>query len=122
MRFLADMGVSQAVVIWLRENRHVAWHLRERGLQRLPDREIFRLAGEEGRIVLTFDLDFSEIAALSRQTTSVILFRLTNERSANVVRRLESALGQESGALESGAILTIEEHRVRIRRLPLGSS
>ena len=37
MRFLADMGVSPRVVDWLRAQGHDARHLREEGLQRLPN-------------------------------------------------------------------------------------
>ncbi|MHB1422433.1 MAG: DUF5615 family PIN-like protein [Gemmataceae bacterium] len=58
MRFLADMGVSQQVVEWLRTNGRAAVHLHDEGLQRLPNGEIFQKAGREQRIVLTFDLDF----------------------------------------------------------------
>jgi hypothetical protein len=65
MRFLADMGVSQQVVEWLRTNGHDAVHLRDEGLQRLPNGDIFQKAGREQRIVLTFDLDFGEILAAS---------------------------------------------------------
>jgi predicted nuclease of predicted toxin-antitoxin system len=36
MRFLADMGISQRVVEWLRTKGHDAVHLRDEGLQRLP--------------------------------------------------------------------------------------
>jgi len=57
MKFLADMGVSMRVVNWLRRGTHDVVHLRERGLQRLPDVEIFKLAASEQRIILTFDLD-----------------------------------------------------------------
>ena len=53
MRFLADMGVSQQVVAWLRAAGHDAVHLRDEGLHRLPNGEIFRKAGREQRIVLT---------------------------------------------------------------------
>ena len=60
MRFLADMGLSARVVDWLRQSGHDVVHLSDRGLQRLPNGEIFRLAAED-RIVLTFDLDFGEI-------------------------------------------------------------
>ena len=63
MRFLADMGVSQQVVEWLRTHGHDAVHLRDEGLQRLPNGEIFQKAAREQRIVLTFDLDFGEILA-----------------------------------------------------------
>jgi predicted nuclease of predicted toxin-antitoxin system len=37
MRFLADMGVNVQIVQWLRQNGEDAVHLRDEGLQRLPD-------------------------------------------------------------------------------------
>ena len=81
MRFLADMGVAQPVVEWLRTKGHEAVHLRDEGLHRLPDDEIFQKAAREQRIVLTFDLDFGEILAASGgHIVSVILFRLRNTR------------------------------------------
>jgi predicted nuclease of predicted toxin-antitoxin system len=83
MRFLADMGVSQQVVEWLRANQHGTTHLSDEGLQRLPNGEIFQKASREQRIVLTFDLDFGEILAGSGdKVVSVILFRLRNTRTA----------------------------------------
>jgi predicted nuclease of predicted toxin-antitoxin system len=63
MRFPADMGVSNRVVEWLRERSHDAVHLREQGLQRMSNGDIFQKAFAEQRIVLTFDLDFGEILA-----------------------------------------------------------
>ena len=90
MRFLADMGVSQQVVEWLRANGHEAVHLRDEGLQRLPNGEIFQKASREHRIVLTFDSDFGEILAASGgQIVSVILFRLRNTRANFVIQRLD---------------------------------
>jgi hypothetical protein len=64
VRFLADMGVSMRVVEWLRNNGHDVTHLREQGLQRLPNGGIFKKAVAEDRVIVTFDLDFGEIAAL----------------------------------------------------------
>ena len=61
-----EMRVSMRVVEWLRQNGHNAVHLRDRGLERLPNGGIFAMAVEENRVVLTFDLDFGEIVALSR--------------------------------------------------------
>jgi predicted nuclease of predicted toxin-antitoxin system len=65
VRFLADTGVSLRVVAWLREQGRDARHLRGENLHRLPNGEIFQKALAEERIILTFDLDFAEIAALS---------------------------------------------------------
>jgi predicted nuclease of predicted toxin-antitoxin system len=121
MRFLADMGVSQSVVHWLRSNGHDAIHLREQGLQRLPNGEIFQKAASEDRVVLTFDLDFGEILAGSGgKKVSVILFRLQNARSGNVVGHLQKVLQQYSVALEAGAIIVVQEGRHRVRLLPIG--
>ena len=121
MRFLADMGVSMRVVVWLRSGVHDVVHLSEQGLQRLPNGDIFQKAHAEQRVVLTFDLDFGEILAGSeRQIVSVILFRLHNARSENVIARLDAVLSQSNTELLVGAIIVVEETRHRIRKLPIG--
>jgi predicted nuclease of predicted toxin-antitoxin system len=122
MRFLADMGVSQQVVEWLRTNGHDAVHLRDEGLQRLPNGEIFQKAGREQRIVLTFDLDFGEILAASAgQIVSVVRFRLRNTRADFVIQRLDDVLNRSSTELSQGAIVVVEDGRHRVRKLPIGS-
>lgn len=121
MRFLADMGVDVRIAQWLREQGHDAKHVRDEGLQRLPNGEIFHKALAEQRVILTFDLDFGEIAALAKgRTISVILFRLHNTRTPHVVERLSAVLGDSTKALEQGAVVVVEESRHRIRSLPIG--
>jgi predicted nuclease of predicted toxin-antitoxin system len=121
MQFLADMGVSQRIVAWLRQQGHDAIHLREQGLHRLPNGQIFIKAASEQRIILTWDLDFAEILALSgTNIVSAVIFRLLNTRSANVIRRLEHVLGISAQDLAEGAIIAVEESRHRVRLLPLG--
>jgi predicted nuclease of predicted toxin-antitoxin system len=120
--FLGRHGRIAASVEWLRTNGHEAVHLRDEGLQRLPNGEIFQKAGREQRIVLTFDLDFGEILATSGgQIVSVILFRLRNTRASFVIQRLEDVLNQSSPALSQGAIVVVEDGRHRVRSLPIGS-
>ncbi len=75
MRFLADMGVSMRVVEWLREQRHNVAHLRDENLQRKLDSDIFLKPATEGRVLLTFDLDFGKIVALSTQAAET--FKVT---------------------------------------------
>lgn len=114
------MGVSPRVVEWLRRQGHETSHLREEGLQRLPDDEIFDKAISELRIVLTFDLDFAEITALSGlREVGVVIFRLANTRTGNVIQRLAVVLAGSSEALQKGAIVTVEDSRYRIRELPI---
>jgi predicted nuclease of predicted toxin-antitoxin system len=121
MRFLADMGVSQRVITWLKDHGHEAVHLREQGLQRLENGDIFVKASREGRVILTWDLDFAEILALSgTHTVSAVVFRLINTRSAHVIARLERVLAESAHDLETGAIISVEDGRHRVRLLPLG--
>ena len=115
------MGVSLSVARWLREQGHDIAELRDQGLHRLPDSEIFAKARAENRIVLTFDLDFGEIAALSRaRTPSVIIFRLRNTRTPAVIARLATVLGSVAAELARGAVVVVEESRHRVRLLPVG--
>jgi predicted nuclease of predicted toxin-antitoxin system len=121
MRFLADMGLDTRVVKWLKDKGHDAKHLRDEGLQRIPNGEIFDKAISEKRVILTFDLDFAEIVALSKgQKASVILFRLHNTRTSHLISRLSTVLSESAEALEKGAVIVVEEFRHRVRFLPIG--
>jgi predicted nuclease of predicted toxin-antitoxin system len=121
MRFLADMGVDIRIVKWLREKGHDATHLRDEGLHRMPNGEIFDKAISENRVILTFDLDFAEIVALSKgEKASVVLFRLHNTRTSRLISRLDTVLSESGEALDRGAVIVIEESRHRVRFLPIG--
>src|SRR5260370_15954311 len=123
MRFLADMGVDMAVVDWLRTLGHDAIHLREERLHRLPDKDVFAKGIAEKRVIITFDLDFGEILALSGEATvSVILFRLHNTRTPTVISRLSAVLAADADALAKGAVIVVEDGRHRVRDLPINPS
>ena len=73
----------------------------------------------ESRIILTFDLDFGEIVALSKsRKVSVILFRLRNTTTPFVIKRLDTVMAESASLLEEAHIVIIEENRYRIRKLP----
>jgi predicted nuclease of predicted toxin-antitoxin system len=119
MRFLADMGVDMRVVQWLRQKGHDAKHLREEGLHRIANGEIFEKAISGNRVIITFDLDFGEIVALSKgQKASVVLSRLHNTRASHLINRLATVLSDATDALEKGAAIVVEESRHRVRYLP----
>jgi predicted nuclease of predicted toxin-antitoxin system len=80
---------------WLNSQGHDATHLRDEGLQRLPNGGVFEKAIAESRVVVTFDLDFGEIVALSKgRKTGVILFRLRNTRTSFVIQQI-ACLGSD---------------------------
>jgi predicted nuclease of predicted toxin-antitoxin system len=122
MKFLADMGLARKTVAFLRARGHDAIHLRDEGLQRLGDDRIVEKALDEGRVILTHDLDFGRIVALSRgHLPSVITFRLADMRPVQVNRYLGEVLDRFAEQLESGALVSVSEYGIRVRLLPVSS-
>ncbi len=69
---------------------------------------------------MTHDLDFGELLAASgADLPSVLIFRLRNMRPENVSRYLFKIISEYSKNLESGAIITVTEGRIRMRDLLL---
>jgi predicted nuclease of predicted toxin-antitoxin system len=121
MRFLADAGLSAATVDFLVLLGHEAMHVRTLGMQRAADADIVTRARVDSSVVLTFDLDFGDVLALGvLDKPSVIIFRLTDERAPSVNQRLGAVLAECSAALESGALILVEDARYRVRKLPIG--
>ena len=120
MKFLLDMGLAQSTARNLQTLGHDAVHLRDQGLQRLPDDQIIQKARAEGRIILTHDLDFSRLVAISQsQLPSVITFRLKDMRPTQVNHYLNEALDHFATDLQSGALVSIGDNGIRMRRLPV---
>lgn len=120
MKFLLDMGVAQRTAEFLRDQGFDAVHLREQQLQRLPDEQIVQKALTEKRIILTHDLDFSRIVALSGDPfPSVITFRLSDMRAPVVNRYLFDVLQRFSNELAGGALISVSDQAIRIRQLPI---
>jgi predicted nuclease of predicted toxin-antitoxin system len=120
MKFLTDMGISLRTVDFLRDLGHDATHLHEEGLDRIPDSDILAKAQREECVLLTHDLDFGELVAISEaRLPSVVTFRLRNMRPSNVNRHLQAIIEQHREALASGAIITVTEGRIRVRQLPI---
>jgi predicted nuclease of predicted toxin-antitoxin system len=108
VKFLADMGLARSTVIFLRDQGYDAVHLRDQGLQRLEDEGIIEKARREERVILTHDLDFGRIVALSRAgKPSVITFRLGDMRPGPVNHYLTQVM--DRFAVEG----------IRVRSLPI---
>lgn len=120
MKFLADMGISPRTVNWLKAAGYDAVHLVDEGFERLPDDEILVKARGEGRILLTVDLDFGYLLAVSKATLpSVILFRLGNESYQIINERLAEMLLRFEQDLAAGAIISVRDGDFPVRQLPI---
>ena len=119
MRLLLDMNLPPSMAEWLRSAGHDALHVRELGLSDAPDNEIFGRAAADERVVVTFDLDFAEIAGLTKDTgIGAVLLRLRLTGPEHLRQRLRAAFSAATPALEAGAIVVVEDAWIRIRRSP----
>ncbi|MFB2978736.1 DUF5615 family PIN-like protein [Microseira sp. BLCC-F43] len=120
MRFLANMGISPRTVKWLRSQGHEAIRLVEKGWQFLTDEEIVIKARQEERIILTRDFGIDSLIVMSGELSpSIILLRLNDERPEMVNEILAEVLPQFANELELGAIITVSEEAIRVRKLPI---
>lgn len=120
MKFLVDMPLSPRLVVWLQEQGHDASHAMHLSLDRATDATILEYARNEGRMVITADLDYPRLLALAHaEGPGLILFRGGNysEREAGErrVRALEAIPTDDLPTL----VVVIEKGRMRRSRLPL---
>lgn len=121
MRFLLDQNLSERLAELISEAGHDAIHVRSLELSTAPDEVILAHAEEEDRVLVSTDTDFGALlAAGHRRKPSVILFRRERPRRPQPQAvLLLNHLDAVASALDEGAIVVIEEGRIRIRALPI---
>jgi predicted nuclease of predicted toxin-antitoxin system len=118
MNFLVDMPVSYQLSSWLNQNGHHAVHASEIGLFNAKDKDIVSIAKKQDRIIITADLDFPQILALSRATEpGIILFRGGSYSDQEMLALLKRVLDCFDAVKLSHAITVVD--KTRIRRCPL---
>jgi predicted nuclease of predicted toxin-antitoxin system len=120
MRLLVDMNLSPKWAGFLASAGFDAVHWSALGAANAPDKEIMGHAREGGYVVLTSDLDFGTILAVTHgEKPSVVQLRSDNLSHENIGKQVIDALRQLSIELEGGALVTVDTERTRLRILPL---
>ena len=120
MRFLLDENIPPSLAILLKKQGHEARHVVEIGYTSTPDFKISAFAATSGEIILTHDTDFGTILALSgADKPSVILFRLQATNNLTYINILQQHLPTFADNLLEGALVVIDEEKIRIRMLPI---
>lgn len=121
MRFLLDENQSPFMAMLLGASGHDALHVRDVGLTAAPDSEILQYANAHGQIIISGDTDFGDLLALGDATgpSLVLLRRQQGRRAAEVVALILANLDVIADDLDAGAVVVVDDERLRIRRLPL---
>lgn len=118
MRFLLDMGISPKVIGVLESLGHDAVRCADLGMFRTADTDILAHAQAEGRILISTDLDFANLAVACRQPCpGLILLRLENPSWEIMCSRLQVVLTALPEDEILGSIVVIQRNKVRIRKL-----
>jgi predicted nuclease of predicted toxin-antitoxin system len=95
-------------------------HTSEIGMATSADEEILRTALAEERAVVTLDADFHALmVVLQFPKPSAIRFRIEGLNAEKFSRTLKQVIEQCGEELEAGALISVQEHQIRIRRLPV---
>lgn len=116
MRFLADENFPAAAVRALQEAGHdVAWVMMT--TPGISDQDVLAWAAREGRILLTFDKDFGELARHGALplTCGIILFRVPMPRPGDVGTRFADMIAARDDW--AGHFSVVEPGRLRMRLL-----
>ena len=120
MKLLVDMNLSPRWIPFLTASQVEAVHWSSVGQAKAADTEIMAFAREHGYTVLTHDLDFSAILAVTHGTKPSVVQIRADELNPDVIgSQVVGALRQMSPQLQSGALVSVEPHRTKVRVLPL---
>ena len=120
MRLLLDQGLPRSTVPHLRNAGVEAAHVGDRGLASASDAKILDIGRQEGRVVVTLDADFHALLVLSGATgPSVIRIRIEGLQAEGLASVLVNVLDVCNEDLMKGAMVSVAENGIRIRRLPL---
>jgi len=120
MKFVVDMNLSPAWIDVLIEAGHEAVHWSDVGAPSASDEQILAWASEHGHVVVTSDLDFGSIlAASAKKQPSVIQLRQGRHDPGTIGSVLVAAIDTARAELATGALLTVDPSRHRLRMLAL---
>lgn len=120
MKLLVDLNLSPRVAAGLRAAGHHVVRVGEELDARATDLELVAEAKRTGSVVVSRDQDFSALLIASgARAPSLINLRTSEVRAEQVTRFLLDVLERASEELAAGAVVTIDDRRIRIRRLPV---
>jgi len=120
IRLLADVHISPKTVRDLQKQGYEIMRSSDVLPNNAPDINILEFARTENWVVLTQDLDFSMLVALSRYSQpSLITLRLSSAKPDIVTQKLLDILPQIEEVLQEGSAITIQDESIRIRKLPV---
>ncbi len=118
--FLANMNISPITVEALRNHGWDIIRVSEVMDEKSKDIDVLVYAQKQNKVVITQDLDFSQILALRGYAKpSLINLRFENARPDFVTARIIDVVSSMEKELEEGVVVTVDETSARYKNLPI---
>lgn len=123
MQLLLDQGLPRTAAELLSNAGVDTLHVGDIGMATAEDSQILNYAESERRIVVTLDSDFHTLLAKDNASSpSVIRVRIEGLKAIAFTQLMLSVLAQCTEALKgSGCAVTVQDQKIRIRRLPFAN-
>ena len=116
MNLFCDQNITLETAAFLGHLGHDVLSTRDVGMSRAADEEVLQYAIREGRLLLTFNADFSDLRTFPTGSHSgIIRLRLHQQTAEELHPILERVLRQLEGKDLAGKLVTIKASSVRIR-------
>jgi predicted nuclease of predicted toxin-antitoxin system len=118
--FLANMNISPITVEALRNHGWDIIRVSEVMDEKSKDIDVLVYAQKQNKVVITQDLDFSQILALRGYAKpSLINLRFENAKPDFVTARIIDVVASMEKELEEGVVVTVDETSARYKNLPI---
>ena len=118
--FLANMNISPITVEALRNHGWDITRVSEVMDEKSKDIDVLVYAQKQNKVVITQDLDFSQILALRGYAKpSLINLRFENASPDFVTARIIDVVSSMEKELEEGVVVTVDETSARYKNLPI---
>ncbi len=116
MKFKIDENLHSDAADLLKQHGYDARTVVDQGLRGHSDTDIARICRQESRIIVTLDLDFSDIRVYPpADYEGIIVLRLNDQSRASVLQALERAIALFDTESLAGRLWIVDGHQARIR-------
>ena len=116
MRFKTDENLPVEIAALLRQQGHDAITVGDEGLAGVADAAVAAVCQAEKRVIVTLDLDFSDIRVYpSEQYAGLVVLRLNRQDKPHVMQVIAGLIHVLANEEPKGRLWIVEEDRVRIR-------
>lgn len=110
MKFLTDVNIPLPLIRYLIEQGHEVQDAKV-DFPMAKDIQLIEIAKETGQIILTRDKDFLELTKFPKHKIPLIVIRLNNQQTGNIVNHVEILLTNQSEEILMKSITIIRDEK-----------